>query len=100
MGEIDLRLMLLKQIQEVENEDESLLGFDFVGIEIGGDFHTFHCHDLGNELVQKFGMSLNKYGLFDNSNQFKHVLDYLNNEENGCEPVPWFLAKVKLVTRQ
>ena len=28
---------------------------------------------------------------------WKPVVDYLNAEENGFEPVPWFVCKVKLV---
>ncbi len=96
VGEIGLYQTLSKQI--IESKDgESLIGYDLVGIEDGGDFHSFHCHDIGDELSEKFGLSLNHFGLFDDSDNWKAVLDYLNDEENGCEPVPWFVAKIKLV---
>ena len=98
MGEIGLRLTLLKELEEQKNEN--FLGYDYIGIEIGGSFHTFHCHDIGKELSQKFGLTLNKFGLFDSNINSKQVLDYLNNEENGCEPVPWFITKTKLVTNE
>ena len=98
MGEIGLRLTLLKEIEE--KEDEMFLGFDYIGIDIGGSFHTFHCHDIGNELSEKFNLTLNDFGLFDSNNNSKHVLDYLNDEENGCEPVPWFIAKTKLIKNE
>jgi len=97
-GEIGLRLTLLKEIEE--NDNEQFLGFDYIGIEIGGNFHTFHCHDIGKELSDKFGLTLNKYKLFDSDVNSEQVLDFLNNEENGCEPVPWFIAKTKLVTNE
>jgi hypothetical protein len=97
MGEIGIRLTLLKQIAETENDSETLLGFDFIGLDISGDFHSFHCHDIGNKLETKFGLKLNNYGMFDNSILFQPVLDYLNDPQNGCEPVPWFVAKIKMV---
>lgn len=98
MGDIGLRLTLLKEIEESDNG--IFIGFDYIGIEIGGSFHTFHCHDIGNELSDKFGLTLNNFGLFDSDVNSKQVLDYLNDEENGCEPVPWFIAKTKLVTNE
>ena len=98
MGEIGLRLTLLKGVEEADND--KFLGYDYIGIEIGGSFHTFHCHDIGNELSSKFGLTLNEFGLFDSDINSKQVLNYLNDENNGCEPVPWFIAKTKLVTNE
>lgn len=98
MGEIGLRLTLLKAIEEAEKE--TLLGFDYIGIESGGNFHTFHCHSLGQELSDKFKITLNNIGLFADDNHSEQVLGYLNDDNNGCEPVPWFIAKTKLVDIQ
>ena len=53
MGEIGLRLTLLKGIKETDSE--KFLGFNYIGIELGGDFHTFHCHDLGEEFSTNKG---------------------------------------------
>ena len=97
-GEIGLRLTLLKQIEETKNANEELLGYDLIGIELGGSFHTFHCHDIESDLSTEFGLKLNKYGLFDEIGNWKIVTDYLNDENNGLEPVPWFIAKTKLIT--
>lgn len=97
-GEIGLSLTLLKEFEEQDNEQ--LLGYDYIGIENGGSFHTFHCHDIGKELSDKFGLTLNEFGLFDSDKNSKQVLDYLNDEENGCEPVPWFIVKTKLITNE
>lgn len=95
MGEIGLRLALLKEIEEQNNEE--FIGFDYIGIEIDGSFHTFHCHDIVKELSDKFNLTLNKFGLFESNLNSKKVLDYLNDEQKGCEPVPWFIVKTKLV---
>ncbi len=97
MGEIGIRLTLLEEFEE--NDDETFVGFDYIGIEIDGSFHTFHCHDIGKELMDKFDLTLNNFGLFDSNVNSKQVLDYLNNDENGCEPVPWFIVKTKLVNK-
>jgi len=94
-GEIGLRETLFKGITENENED--LLGYDYIGIELDGSFHSFQCHDLGKELGEKFGLSLNNNGLFENRHNAQLVLNYLNDEKNGCEPVPWYLAIVKII---
>jgi hypothetical protein len=97
-GEIGICLTLLKELEEQDNEQ--LLGYDYIGIESGGSFHTFHCHDIGKELSDKFGLTINKFGLFESDINSKQVLDYLNDEENGCEPVPWFIVKTKLITNE
>jgi hypothetical protein len=94
-GDIGLRQTVLKKIAEDQNEP--FLGYDYIGIELAGDFHTFHCHGLAKEFSEKFNLSLNKYGLFENNYNSQLVLDYLNDEDNGYEPVPWFIAKIKLV---
>lgn len=66
-----------------------------IGVESGGNFHTFHCHNLANELGKKFGIELNEYGLIKEITNQKEIIDYMNDAENGFEPVPWYLVKVK-----
>lgn len=95
MGEIGLRLSLLQKTTEQANE--AFLGYDYIGIDIGGGFQTFHCYGLAAELSDRFGLSINKYGLFDSDMDSKQVLGYLNEEANNPGQVPWFLAMVKLV---
>lgn len=96
-GEFGLRLTLLKRIEDVESKDENLLGYDIIGVESGGDFHTFHCNNLATKLSEKFGLKLNKYGLFNQTKNWKPVTEFLNSIDAGAEPVPWFVTKVKLV---
>jgi len=71
------------------------IGFDLIGVESGGDFHSFHCHDLANELREKFGLELNEFGLIREMKNPQDVIDFMNDENNGFEPVPWYLVKVK-----
>jgi ssRNA-specific RNase YbeY (16S rRNA maturation enzyme) len=93
LGEIGLSQNLNNQISE--NENEETLGYDLIGIEQGGDFHTFHCHDLASELIEKFGVEINEFGLLKENSNWRELVEYMNNEENGCEPTPWFYVKVK-----
>lgn len=88
---------LQKKVPESLSNTETFIGFDIIGIEISGDFHSFWCHDLAKDLTERFHLTLNQYGLFEDSPDWKAVTDYMNAEETGCEPVPWFVCKVKLV---
>ena len=42
-GTIGIVDMLQKRIDEDLNNEEKTIGYDLLGIELGGDFHTFHC---------------------------------------------------------
>ncbi len=96
-GLIGIADSLKRKINENSKVGENTIGYDLIGIELGGNFHTFHCHDLFSELAVKFGLSSNASGLFNNTTNWDTVVEYMNDEDNGFEPVPWFLAKVKLV---
>ncbi|WP_145996335.1 hypothetical protein [Dysgonomonas massiliensis] len=93
-GEIGLRYKL-KQYQP-DDDTGILLGFDLIGVEIGGEFHSFHCHDLANDLIERFDIAINEFGLIQNENKWEAIIDYMNDESNGFEPVPWFFVQVKL----
>ena len=79
----------------VENENDITIGYDLIGIEESGDFHSFHCHDLSRELIEKFGIEINEYGLINENEQWQQMVTYMNDENNGFEPAPWFYVKVK-----
>lgn len=100
LGFIGLHWNLQQMLPEDLSTRETFIGFDIIGIENGGDFHTFYCHDMSNDLVEKFHLTLNRYGLFDDSPDWHSVTDYMNAEETGCEPVPWYVCKVKLVNER
>lgn len=90
-----LYMTLSKKVEE--NDKERFLGFDYVGMEGSGSFHTFHCHGLDQELSNTIGLTLNEYGLFDSDLNSTQVLAYLNDKNSPCEPVPWLIAKTKMV---
>lgn len=96
-GLIGLVDSLKRKISENDRAGETTIGYDLIGIELGGNFHSFHCHDLSSELATKFKLSFNANGLFNNTVNWDAVVEFMNDEDNGFEPVPWFLAKVKLV---
>ena len=97
-GSIGLYQNLIKGIIEDESKNEEFIGFDLIGVEYSGDFHTFYCHDISNDLINKFGLEINSYGLLNDSDNWESILNHMNDEKTGLEPVPWFSAKIKLVS--
>ncbi|MFV9483138.1 hypothetical protein ACNI3T_04830 [Christiangramia sp. ASW11-125] len=94
-GEIGIYQNLKKEIKE--NTKEEQLGFDLIGIEPSGDFHSFHCHDLKDELISEFGIKINNNGLIQENKNWKEIVNYMNHDDNGFEPVPWFFVKINQV---
>lgn len=90
-------IMLARKLPEEEHKNEQLLGYNIVGLDFGGEFHTSHCHNLDDELHRRFGLTLNQFGLYDDIPDWQPVIDYMNDETTGCEPVPWGIAKIKQV---
>src|SRR6185312_4210057 len=88
---------LNRKVIEVESGSEFLIGFDIIGIESGGGFHTFHCHDLADNISQRFSLQINGRGLFTSIGNPTEVAEYMNDPENGFEPVPWFICKTKII---
>lgn len=98
MGEIGIRYNLRKR--ELDNDHGKLVGFDLIGIESGGDFHTFHCHDLYGDLKRDLKVEVNEFGLIDSDSKWEEIIDYMNDENKGFEPVPWYFAKIKLIENE
>lgn len=55
---------------------------------------------MAKDLSERFHLTLNQYGLFEDSPDWTSVKEYMNAEETGCEPVPWPVCKVKLVDKK
>ncbi|NVO29758.1 hypothetical protein [Hymenobacter lapidiphilus] len=94
-GLIGLVDTLQNRIVEDQSINQQIVGYDLIGVEIGGDFHTFHCHTNEVDLITMFKLEMNEYGLFEENENLSNALNYMNDEDNGFEPVPWFLVKVK-----
>ncbi|MCF2875562.1 MULTISPECIES: hypothetical protein [unclassified Tenacibaculum] len=76
----------------------SFLGYDIIGIEEGGDFHSFHCNDLVSDLKNKFDLKINEFGLFEKIENWNEIKEYLKNPMNA-EEVPWFYVKVNRIKK-
>lgn len=97
-GEVGLSINLKKGIEE--NINEQTLGYDLIGIEDSSEFHSFHCHDIANDLIEKFGIEINKFGLIKENDKWNEMVRYMNDEKNGFESCPWFYVKVNRVTEK
>jgi len=70
------------------------LGFDVIGPEYYGAFHTFSCDDLAKDFVEKLGITFNAHGLIPDEEKAFAAAEYANREETGAELVPWFAVKL------
>jgi len=93
-GEIGILDCLKQKITE-RLEDEEFIGYDLIGMEFSGDYHSFHCYDNADDMINKFGLRLNERGLINEFDNKQDLLDYANNPDNGLPFVPWYLVKVK-----
>ncbi len=82
--------------KEPEPDTGSELGFDLIGIDIGGGLHTFHCHCMAGYLEEEFKVEVNELGLINSDAKWQELSAYMNDENSAVEPVPWYFAKVKL----
>jgi len=94
-GEIGLSVNLEKP--KIENEREITIGYDLIGVELSGFSHRFHFHNFAEDLIAKFNIKINEYGLIETTDYWKEIVEFMNDEINGFEPVPWFFVKVKKV---
>ncbi len=83
--------------KHLPGKDETVLGYDLIGMSLHMNFHTFHCHGLSVELKEKFGVEMNEYGLIPDDSRWQELSAYMNDEKTAAEPVPWFFAQVRLV---
>jgi hypothetical protein len=68
-----------------------------IGIDPGGRIHNFYGHNKSSDLVNRFDLNLNAYGLFDESENLRKAPGYCNDSTNGFEAGPWFTTKTKLI---
>lgn len=96
-GDFGLRTNLLKKTNESTSDNEIFLGYDFIGIECDGSFHSFYCHDITKTLIDKFSLTINSNELFEKPERHNEIRKYLNDPETGLEPVLWCIVKVNLI---
>ena len=78
-------------------DDEEFVGYDLIGMEFSGDYHSFHCYDNADDIINKFGLTLNEKGLINEFDNKRNLLKYANNPDNGLPFVPWYIVKVKKI---
>ena len=96
-GNIEIRKNLQKLIVEQTNSDEEFLGYDFIGVECDGSFHSFYCSNITKTIIDKFNLTTNTYGLFDKVENMDEIRLYLNDPKSFLEPLPYYFAKVTKV---
>lgn len=94
-GNLGLRRNLIRQVAAKEDTKETVLGYDFIGVEYDGSFHSFHCHSITSELIERFSLTLNANGLFDKPDNTAAIKTYFNDPDTGFAPVPWYIVMVK-----
>ena len=68
------------------------LGYELLGAEMGGDFHSWLCNDLEPVLHERLALRVNAHGLIDDLDTAAAAARELMDPEVGAEPVPWFPA--------
>lgn len=71
-----------------------LLGFDVLGAEVGGSFHTFSCNGLERDFTEVLRVSFNQHGLIDDYPKCVEAAQYVNREDVGAEPVNWYPFRI------
>jgi hypothetical protein len=76
------------------DQSGSLLGFDVLGAEYDGGFHTFSCNGLEQDFNEKLCITVNKYGLIDDYLRAVAACEYVNRDDTRSEPVNWYPFRV------
>lgn len=72
----------------------SWLGFDVLGAEGWGSYHTFACNALTRPCREHLGIVDNAYGLIDDYEQAVEACSYTLRDDMGAEPVAWYPFRV------
>jgi len=64
------------------------LGYDVLGVEYAGDFHTFSCNGLAPDYVGKLGITFNAYGLIPDQDQALAAAEYTFAMKRALSPCP------------
>lgn len=84
---------VLSMHQEIPS-NVNVLGFEVLGHEYGGDFHSFLCNGLEKDFSEKLGIIFNETGRINTLEDAKRAEEYINDDSVGAEPVPWFACLV------
>lgn len=96
-GNFELKLNLNKKTEESSDIKEEFMGYDLIGVECDGSFHSFHCNsiDIQTTLIDTFSLKMNSNGLFEYPENPNKIREYINDPKSFLEPVPYYIVKVK-----
>jgi hypothetical protein len=90
------RKLLQKQLLD---RDAITRGFEILGDEWGGQFHSFVCNHLEKEYEERLHITFNQYGLIDLYEDAIRAANHTNLDEVQAEPVlwqPWLISEHSL----
>jgi len=65
------------------------LGYEILGEELGGDFHSWHCNYLEPLVHQKLGIQVNRYDLIEGLEAARLAAEFVGRPDVPAEPVTW-----------
>jgi hypothetical protein len=68
----------------------SARGYEILGAEVGGSFHSFLCNYLEVPYQQQLQVRFNDYGLIADYADAVRAAEFTNLPTTGAEPVPWY----------
>jgi len=95
MGELGLYQSLKNNVLM----DSSIkIGYKILGYEFG-ILHSIFCDNLESQLYNRFGVNINRYGLYDSYEDALNASNYISNESDA-EPAlwqPWVVCEHSLI---
>ena len=91
-GECGLYQMLARQLSEPAAGE--VLGFEIMGLEIGGSLHSFYCNHLQQD-YHRLGIAFNRHHLIAGADDARRALEFTLDEETHAEPVPWLSFRLR-----
>jgi hypothetical protein len=65
------------------------LGYDLLGTEIGGSFHSWFCNGLEKDIWERCRIRPNAFGLIDTWSAALECAQYAGDRKTGAEPGKW-----------
>lgn len=87
MGEGGVYKKLLQR--HLRDNNAIVRGFEVLGDEYGGQFHSFICNSLQTDYSEELNIALNQNGMIDNYEDAIRAAEYTNLDEVGAEPSLW-----------
>jgi hypothetical protein len=75
------------------HEHGAVAGWELLGAEHGGDFHSWLCNSLQDEAARQLGIAPGAFGLLQSEKDARAVMDLIAGGV-GAEPVPWFAVQL------